>query len=104
MKKPRLVCIGDLMLDVVVRASIDVEQVTDVPGTVRFRAGGSAGNKCRTFVGLGGKAALVCTAGNDSLARRLVTSYRAAGVAVHAVPTRGSTPRLAAVIAPGGER
>ena len=104
MKKPRIVCIGDLMLDVVVRASTDVEHGTDIPGTVRFRAGGSAGNTCRTFVGLGGKAALVCATGNDALAKRLVSAYRASGVTVHAVAGRGSTPRLAAVIAPSGER
>lgn len=104
MKKPRIVCIGDLMLDVVVRATVELDSGTDVPGTVRFRAGGSAGNTCRTFVRLGGAAALVCATGNDSLAKRLVSAYRASGVTVHAVTTRGSTPRLAAVIAPNGER
>lgn len=104
MKKPRIVCIGDLMLDVVVRASVELESGTDVPGTVRFRAGGSAANTCRTFVGLGGTAALVCTTGSDGLGKQLIAAQRAAGITVHAVPARGSTPRLAAVIAPSGER
>ena len=92
------------MLDVVVRASTDLELGTDVPGTVRFRLGGSAGNTCRAFVALGGKAALVCTAGDDALGKRLVSAHRADGVSVHAVTTRGSTPRLLALIAPSGER
>ena len=55
-KKPRLVCLGDLMLDVVVRPSSAIESGTDVPGAIRFRAGGSAANTCRSFVALGGSA------------------------------------------------
>jgi len=35
--EPTLVCLGDLMLDVVVRASTPIERGTDVPGDVRFR-------------------------------------------------------------------
>jgi len=104
MKKPRIVCIGDLMLDVVVRAATDVEVGTDVPGTVRFRLGGSAGNTCRAFVGLGGKAALVCAAGSDSLGQRLIAAHRKSNVTVHAVKTRGLTPRLTVLVAPSGER
>jgi sugar/nucleoside kinase (ribokinase family) len=104
MKKPRIVCIGDLMLDVVVRPSADVEEGTDVPGSVRFRLGGSAGNTCRAFVALGGKAALVCAAGSDSLGQRLIGAHRVAGVTVHAVKSRGLTPRLAVLVAPSAER
>jgi sugar/nucleoside kinase (ribokinase family) len=104
MKKPRIVCVGDLMLDVVVRSTVDIDVGTDVPGSVRFRLGGSAGNTCRAFVGLGGKAALVCTTGDDSLGRRLMAAHRAEGVSVHAVLVPGMTARLAALIAPSGER
>jgi sugar/nucleoside kinase (ribokinase family) len=104
MNKPRLVCLGDLMLDVVVRPSADVESGTDTPGTVRFRLGGSAGNTCRSFVSLGGTASLVCAAGSDGLAKRLIAAHRAAGVTVHAVNSAGTTPRLVATIAPDGER
>src|SRR3954453_6990048 len=104
MKKPRLMCIGDLMLDVVVRPDMPLDQGTDVPGTVRLRLGGSAGNTCRTFVSLGGKAGFVCTAGSDGLGKKLVASHRADGGTVPAVTVRGATPRLAAVINPTGER
>jgi len=104
MKKPRLVCIGDLMLDVVVRSSADVEQGTDTPGLVRFRLGGSAGNTCRAFVALGGRAAFVGAAGSDELARRLVAAHKVDGVEVHTVRVRGATARLVALIAPDGER
>ena len=104
MTKPRLTCIGDLMLDVVVRAAADVETGTDTPGSVRFRLGGSAGNTCRAFVELGGRAALICAAGTDGLGKRLIAAHRAAGVTVHAVSVAGITPRLVAIVAPGGER
>lgn len=104
MKNPRLVCLGDLMLDVVARASVAVEAGTDVPGTVRFRAGGSAANAARAFAALGGSAALVCAAADDGPSRRLVAAVRAEGVRVHAVPARGPAPRLVALVAPNGER
>ena len=97
-------CIGDLMLDIVVRTTVEIEVGTDVPGSVRLRLGGSAGNTCRAFAGLGGKAALVCATGDDSLGSRLITAHRSADVSVHAVRIPGMTARLAAVIAPNGER
>lgn len=104
MKKPRLVCLGDLMLDIVVRSGTAVEHGTDVPGTIRFRAGGSAANTCRAFVGLGGGAAFVCAVGDDGLGRRLVAALRAERVRVHDVPVAGPTARLVALVAVGGER
>jgi sugar/nucleoside kinase (ribokinase family) len=92
------------MLDVVVRPAAALELGTDVPGSVRFRLGGSAGNTCRAWVGLGGAASLIGTVGRDDLGKRLVRAHRAAGVVVHAVELAGTTPRLAAFIAPSGER
>ena len=92
------------MLDVVVRAQAGIESGTDVPGTVRFRLGGSAANTARAFAGLGGAAAFVGTRGQDELGRRLVAALRASGVTVHAVARRGVTPRLAAIVEPSGQR
>ncbi len=104
MKKLRLVCIGDLMLDVVVRADANLEVGSDVPGSLRLRLGGSAGNTCRSFVALGGQAAFVGAVGSDPLGKRLAKAMRVAGVTTHLVHVHGSTPRLAAFIAPNGER
>jgi sugar/nucleoside kinase (ribokinase family) len=92
------------MLDVVVRAQVGVEDGTDVPGTIRFRLGGSAANTARAFAGLGGSAVFIGARGGDELGKRLAAALRASDVTVHAVARRGSTPRLAAVIAPTGER
>jgi sugar/nucleoside kinase (ribokinase family) len=104
MKKPRLACIGDLMLDVVVRPSAELATGTDIPGSVRLRLGGSAGNTCRMFVALGGAATFVGAVGSDPLGRRLAAALADAGVTTHLVGANGLTPRLAALIAPNGER
>lgn len=104
MKKPFLACIGDLMLDVVIRSDATVERGSDVPGTVRFRLGGSAGNTARAFVALGGDASFIGAVGDDPLGKRLVAALRGTGVIVHAQRVSGATPRLAAIVTPGGER
>ena len=102
--RPRLACLGDLMLDVVVRADDDVEDGTDVPGSLRFRAGGSAANTARAFASLGGAATFIGAVGNDFAGARLVASLRAARVTVHAMKVRGRSGRILALIQPGGER
>ena len=99
-----LVTLGDLLLDVVVRPAGAPERGTDVPGTVRFRAGGSAGNVARASARLGGRVALVCCVGRDAWGDALVASLRADGVRVHAVRVPGPTGRLMAMLSPGGER
>ncbi len=96
--------LGDLMLDVVVRAGQPVERGSDVPGDIRFRQGGSAANVARSFVRLGGRGALVCSIGRDGWGERLVAALRAEGVDVHAVTGRGATGRLAAIVDERGER
>ncbi len=104
MKKPRLVCLGDLMLDVVVRADASLEAASDVPGSLRFRRGGSAANSAAIFAALGGSAIFIGAVGRDRMGRRLVAALRAAHVTVHAVEVAGPSARLAALIAPNGER
>jgi sugar/nucleoside kinase (ribokinase family) len=92
------------MLDLVVRAEAGVEEGTDVPGTIRFRLGGSAANTARAFAGLGGSAVFIGARGSDELGKRLAAALRASDVTVHTVARRGVTSRLAAVVAPSGER
>jgi sugar/nucleoside kinase (ribokinase family) len=103
-KRPRLACLGDLVLDIVVRAQAGVALGTDVPGTVRLRVGGSAANTARAFARLGGAASFIGAVGNDRLGTRMVASLRADGVTVHAIKRRGNTARLLALIDADGER
>ncbi len=102
--QPRLVALGDLLLDVVVTPARPIERGTDVPGSVSFRRGGSAANTCAAFVRVGGAASLVTCLGDDVWAARLSASLRAEGVRVHAVRRAGESGRLAALIEERGER
>jgi ribokinase len=103
-RRPRLVALGDLVLDIVIHPRDGVVSGSDVAGTIRFRSGGSAANTCRVFAALGGEASFIGTVGDDVWGRRLVAALRADGVRVHAPKARGATARLAALISAGGER
>lgn len=96
--------LGDLLLDVVATAAGRIAHASDICGTVRFRAGGSAANTARAFVALGGRATLVAAVGTDALGRRLAASLRADGVTVRVVTVPLPTGRLVALVEPGGER
>ena len=102
--RPRLVALGDLLLDVVVAPERPIERGTDVPGTLAFRRGGSAANTAVAFVRQGGAAALVTSMGDDFWAARLAASLRAEGVTIHAARHAGPAGRLAALIDERGER
>jgi len=103
--KPRVLVLGDLMLDVVLVASRTVESGTDVPGRVEIRQGGSAANTARWLGRLGVAAQLVCSIGRDGAGRSLVLQLERDGVTVHARRIAGSrTGRIGVLVAPDGER
>ncbi len=91
-------------MDIVVGAERAAVAGTDVAGTIRFRAGGSAANTARAFAALGGDASFLGAIGNDELGGRLTAVLRAAGVTVHAVRVRGLSARLVALLSADGER
>jgi ribokinase len=103
--KPRVLVLGDLMLDVVLVASRTVQSGTDVPGRVEIRQGGSAANTARWLGRLGAAVQLVCSIGRDGAGRSLVIQLERDDVTVHARRIAGSrTGRIGVVVAPGGER
>jgi sugar/nucleoside kinase (ribokinase family) len=99
-----LAALGDLLLDVVVRAERPVEVGTDVRGTVRHRAGGSAANVARCYARLGGHAVFIGAVGRDGLGRRLAAALRDDGVDAHVVRVSLPTGRLAALVDERAER
>lgn len=103
-RRPRLLALGDLVLDVVARPGQGLAAGTDVAGSIELRTGGSAANTARAFAGLGGEAAFLGAVGNDGLGRRLIRSLRADGVRVHAPAARRPTARLVVLVDPRGER
>jgi sugar/nucleoside kinase (ribokinase family) len=102
---PRVLVLGDLVLDVVLRADAPIETGTDVPGRVEIRQGGSAANVARWLARLGARSSLVCAIGRDGAGRSLVAQLRRDDVTVHAVRVAGHrTGRIGVLVAPSGER
>jgi sugar/nucleoside kinase (ribokinase family) len=103
--RPRVVVLGDLMLDVVLAPVRALESGTDVPGSVALRQGGSAATTARWLARLGARSVLVTAVGRDQAGRALVEAVRSDGVTVRAArKASGRTGRIGVVVGPGGER
>lgn len=104
-QKPRVLVLGDLVLDVVLAPERPIESGTDVPGSVGIRQGGSAANTARWLARLGIDVQLVCAVGRDGAGRSLVSQLEADGVRVRAARIAGQrTGRVGVLVAPNGER
>ena len=102
---PRVLVIGDLVLDVVLTATTDIRTGTDVPGRVQIRQGGSAANSARWLARLGVRTQLVCAVGRDGAGRSLVEQLRRDDVVVRASRVAGQrTGRIGVLVVPSGER
>jgi ribokinase len=101
----RIVVLGDLMVDVVVRLSGPLAQASDAPAEIRFCGGGSAANTAAWLAAAGADVALVGRAGADERGRAAVEELRAAGVDVRvALDEHRPTGTCLVLIEPGGER
>lgn len=103
--RPRLVVLGDLVLDVVLAPDRPIVSGTDVPGRVAIRQGGSAANTARWLARLGARVTLVSAVGRDAAGRALVEAVRGDGVTARVVRVAGArTGRIGVLVTPGGER
>ena len=103
-RRPHLVTLGDLTLDVIVHSQSGTEAGTDVPASVAFRAGGSAANTARAFARLGGASSFIGAVGADRVGRLAAQALRREGVRAHLVERRGHTARLMVLVSESGER
>ncbi len=102
---PRILVVGDLVLDVVLAPDRELERGTDVTGRVVMRQGGSASTTARWLGRLGMHPTLVCAVGRDASGRALVAAVARDGVEVRAVRVAGApTGRIGVLVEPGGER
>jgi ribokinase len=102
---PRVVVLGDLMVDVVLAPVRPLEVGTDVPGHVSLRQGGSAATTARWLARLGVRTTLICAVGRDSEGRALTSALRDDGVRLRATRVAGErTGRIGVLVSPGGER
>jgi ribokinase len=104
-RAPRVVVLGDLVLDVVLAPADRLETGTDVPGRVALCQGGSAANTARWLGRLGARTVLISAVGRDAPGRALVDAVRSDGVVarVRRVPGR-RTGRIGVLVTSGGER
>lgn len=100
---PLVVCLGDLVQDVVVAPVARLRRGTDTEAVIVRRRGGSAANAAVSAVAAGGRARFVGAVGDDALGRQLVASLRADGVEV-AVQRRGRSGSVVVVLDADGER
>jgi sugar/nucleoside kinase (ribokinase family) len=103
--RPRIVVVGDLVVDVVLAPATELETGTDVPGRVMLRQGGSATTTARWLGRGGARVSLVAAVGRDAAGRALVRTIQRDGVTPRVVHIAGQpTGRVGVFVAPGGER
>ncbi len=100
-----LVVLGDLMVDVIARASGPLARGSDTPANVSLEGGGSGANVAAWAAALGAPVCFACRVGDDNPGRRAVDTLLATGVKVHAAVDRERpTGTCVVLVEPGGER
>jgi sugar/nucleoside kinase (ribokinase family) len=103
--RPRIVVLGDLVVDVVLAPDRPLEHGTDVPGGVRLVQGGSAATTARWLSRLGARASMIAAVGRDPAGRALVEALRSDGVTARVMRVPGArSGRIGVLVAPDGER
>jgi sugar/nucleoside kinase (ribokinase family) len=102
---PRIVVLGDLVLDVVLAPSEPIALGTDVSGRVTLVQGGSAATTARWLARLGARSSLIVAVGRDGIGRALVAAMEADLVTMRVVRVAGArTGRIGVLVSSGGER
>jgi len=99
----RIVTLGDLMLDVIVRLDEPLAPGADANAETRTTAGGQAANVAAWVASLGGTARCVVRRGDDPAGVWLGAALTALRVDVVG-PTQGRTGVVVSLVAPDGER
>jgi ribokinase len=103
--RPRIVVLGDLIVDVVLASDRPLEHGTDVSGQVRLVQGGSAATTARWLGRLGARSSMIASVGRDPAGRALVEALRSDGVTARVVRVPGArTGRIGVLVNPDGER
>lgn len=101
----RIVVMGDLMVDVLVRLSCPLAPGSDAPAVIRFHGGGSAANTAAWLAAAGAETVLVGRVGDDERGRGAREELRAAGVDTRlAADPELPTGTCVVLVGPDGER
>ncbi len=104
MRPHRLVIVGDVMLDVVVRPHGPVAPTSDTASEVQLSRGGSGANIAVAAAALGGDVLYVGSAGDDAGGRGFVDDLTRAGVSTKLEFVPSSTGVVVALVAADGQR
>lgn len=100
-----VVCVGDLMVDVVALLPAPLAPGSDTPAPVAFHGGGAAANVAAWVVAAGARATFAGRVGDDVPGREAVARLTGAGVATSvAVDPDRPTGTCLVLVAPDGER
>ncbi len=100
----RVVCLGDLALDVVVRLRRPLALGGDAASTITVTAGGQAANVAAWVAALGGHSRWVGKRGDDGAGRLAAGSLEALGVELAGPVEPSGSGVVVSLVAPDGER
>ena len=104
----RVLCIGDVMLDVVTKIAVmpsEINYGSDTPAQISTHGGGAAGNVAAWLTRTDARATIVGHVGNDSAGAALVNEFDALGVRHHnLVVDNGHSGVVVVLVDPTGER
>jgi ribokinase len=101
----RVICVGDLMVDIIARLRGPLAPGSDTPSEVELVGGGSAANTACWLAFIGAQASLVAVVGDDEFGRQTRADLRSHGVESHvAVEAGRPTGRCIVLVDPAGER
>jgi ribokinase len=97
-------CLGDLLLDVIVRLDTPIAEDTDTYGRTRVGAGGQAANVAAWVAELGGRARFVGKRASDPVGRLVSEELARRGVTVVGPEVARGTGTVVSVTLPDGTR
>ena len=100
----RVVVVGDVMLDVVVRRLAPLAPTSDTPSSIRVTRGGSGASLAIAVAATGHEVIYVGAAGRDGAATIVADALRSAGVTAQLEPVNAATGTVVALVGDGGQR
>ena len=104
----RVLCIGDVMLDVITKISVMPENIhygSDTPSRISTHGGGAAGNVASWLTRTDAAATIVGHVGDDAAGSALMSEFDALGVSHNNLMVdKGSSGVVVVLVDPTGER
>ena len=105
MTSQKVLCIGDVMLDVVVALQAPINYGEDTPSKITTHGGGAAGNVASWIAHAGTAASIVARIGNDSAGAAITSEFEDLGVDYSSLrKTSDATGVVVVVVDKKGER